>query len=436
MLCIVIAPARRIAFDLLTQIESGRAFSDDALNSEVMNSVDVRDRRLITEIVYGSLRRQSLLDYMLAKSSTRPWPEVASPSRVLLRMSLYQMAYMDRIPDHALVHDAVELAKKHLKHGIDRYCNGMLRSLARTRPWEDSRMLQDSPAWIRMSIPRWLWKRWVRRYGKEAAEAYARSLMLPPETALRLGTGQENGALPFRVLPSDLVPGAYIPVREETGSKMDFPIPLPYQDEASQLIPHLLGDVRGRSLWDACAAPGGKTAILCEKAGDTGVVVASDRSFERLKRLRTTGTSGGSCRAAMIVADAGRPAPFRMRFDAVVVDVPCSGLGTLRRNPEIKWRFRPGDFPLLQENQLNILDSVSQNVRPGGRLLYSTCSTEPEENEQVVERFLAGNPDFRLEMPDSPQGILEWVADDRMIRTFPGTRLWDGFFAALMVRCG
>lgn len=431
----MIAPARRIAFNLLTKIESGRAFSDDALNSKVMDSVDARDRRLITEIVYGSLRRQSLLDHMLAKASDRPWREVAAPLRSLLRMSLYQMAYMDRIPDHALVNDAVELAKTHLKHGIDRYLNGMLRSMARTRPWEESRILEDSPEWIRMSIPRWLWKRWVRRYGKAAAEAYARSLMLPPETALRLGTNPDTGALPFRVRPSDLVPGAYIPVREGTGSKMDFPVPLPFQDEASQLIPYLLGDVRGRSLWDACAAPGGKTAILCAMAGGSGMVVASDRSLERLQRLGKTVASDGCCRVEMIVADASRSAPFRGRFDAVVADVPCSGLGTLRRNPEIKWRFRPDDFPLLQKNQLNILGSVSQNVRPGGSLLYSTCSTEPEENEQVVDRFLAGNPDFRLETPDSPEGIREWVSSDRMIRTFPGTRMWDGFFAALMLRC-
>lgn len=136
----------------------------------------------------------------------------------------------------------------------------------------------------------------------------------------------------------------------------------------------------------------------------------------------------------MVVLDAAQPSPFRSDFDGVLADVPCSGLGTLRRNPEIKWRFRPDEFQALQKRQIRILESVAENVRIGGRLLYSTCSTEPEENEQVVESFLRSHPEFSPEAPSSPPGIDDWIGRDLYVRTFPSSRLWDGFFAALMVR--
>jgi len=399
-----------------------------------METVDARDRHLITEIVYGTLRRQSLLDYLLAGVSSRPWPDVEMEARILLRMSLYQMWNMDRIPDHALVYDAVELAKNNLKRGIDRYLNGILRNLACSRPWEDNQKLQDAPPWVRVSLPRWLWKRWARRYGEEAAMEYAESLNTPPRAVLRLGSNPDIGKLPFRVRPSDLVPGAYIRCAGADERNPGIAAPLPFQDEASQLIPHLLGDIRGWTLWDACAAPGGKTAVFCDINGESGMVVASDRSLERARHLEN---SFKDCRHGIpriLVADASLSAPFRRRFDAVVADVPCSGLGTLRRNPEIKWRFRPSDFSLLQKKQLSILHSVSENVRVGGRLLYSTCSTEPEENEQVIGSFLDERLDFHIEQPVCPTGIQAWTGSDKMVRTFPGSRLWDGFFGAILMR--
>jgi 16S rRNA (cytosine967-C5)-methyltransferase len=430
----VISPARQIGYSLLRQIEQDRVFSDDALNSKIMETVDTRDRHLITEMVYGTLRWRLRLDYLLSGVSSRPWRHVETGARILLRMSLYQMWHMDRIPDHALVNDAVELAKKNLKHGIGHYCNGILRHLARNRPWTDPGHLEDAPKWIRVSLPQWLWKRWVVRYGENAAEEYAVSLNIPPQPVLRLRTEQDAGRCPFKINPSDLVPGAYLQDCRRDENKRNCPFTIAYQDEASQLIPHLLGDIRGLTVWDACAAPGGKTAILCDRIGEAGSVVASDRSIKRVRRIVDTLKDYSRMEWSVIVADAGLSAPFRRPFDAVVVDAPCSGLGTLRRNPEIKWRFRKPDLSSLQKNQLNILRSVSENVRSGGKLLYSTCSTEPEENEQVVKKFLAGNPDFRIEKPASPKGILSWTGKDGMVRTFPGTRLWDGFFAAIMVR--
>jgi 16S rRNA (cytosine967-C5)-methyltransferase len=425
----MISPARKLSYKLLCQIETGRIFSDDALNSESMERLDARDRHLTTEIVYGTLRWQAALDYIWAGVSTRAWETVEPAARVLLRMSVYQMWQMERIPDHALVNDGVELAKTTLGKGIDKYLNGILRTLVRTRPWADDAFWLRAPRWVRASLPQWLWDRWVSRYGESPAMEFALSLNRPPLPAFRLGAGGTDSLL-LETVPSDLVPGAAIQISGISEPDRRFI----YQDEASQLIPHLLGPEAGERIWDACAAPGGKTAVLCRVCGETGRVVATDISRERIARLRILFDNESVTKPELVVADVSKPSPFRQDFDAGLADVPCSGLGTLRRNPEIKWQFKPEDFAGLQKMQRQILEAVAGSIRIGGRLLYSTCSTEPEENEQVIKPFLSAHTGFRLEKPSHPPGIENWISNDRMLRTFPGIRLWDGFFAALMVR--
>jgi 16S rRNA (cytosine967-C5)-methyltransferase len=434
----MISPARKLSYRILQQIEFQNVFSDDALNSAGMREIEVRDRHLTTQIVYGTLRWQLLLDYILAKSSARPWQNVTPEAKILLRMSLYQMWGMDRIPSHALVNDAVELAKKELGRGIDRYLNGMLRNLARTSPWGKEEFLEQIPPWVQASLPQWLWERWVGRYGEEVAKEYALSLNVPPQTALRRSNASGSDALPLDHFASDIVPDSYISpkgVRPSEDAGGDQPADLHFQDEASQLIPHLLGPAEtGFRIWDACAAPGGKSAILGHICGKAGRLIASDLRADRIQRLVGTLRSSGLLNADVIIADASGSAPFRGEFDAVMADVPCSGLGTLRRNPEIKWRCHPERLTSFREIQKQILRSVAQSVRLGGRLLYSTCSTEPEENEEVIEDFLNTHPDFHLHRPDYPPGIERWTGSDSAVRTFPAARLWDGFFAALLLR--
>jgi 16S rRNA (cytosine967-C5)-methyltransferase len=435
----MISPARRLCYRILHRIESHHLFSDDALNSDEMERLDVRDRHLTTEIVYGTLRWQALLDYILAKSSSRSWPNVAPGAKILLRMSLYQMWGMDRIPHHALVNDAVELAKQELGNGIDRYLNGVLRNLARTSPWKKDEFLRDTPEWIQVSLPQWLWDRWVERYGKETVKEYAFSLNTPPQICAHwieaAGTYKQP---PMNAVPSDLVPDAYIQktaVLEGEQIAKNSSIGFHFQDEASQLIPHLLGQgATGLRIWDACAAPGGKASILCKIFGKSGRVIASDVRADRIPLLAETIKNTGVFNADVLIADACQSAPFRACFDAVLADVPCSGLGTLRRNPEKKWRFHSGRLASLQRTQKQILHKVSETVRSGGHLLYSTCSTEPEENEEVIEDFLNTHPGFCIERPTYPPGIETWTGSDSMVRTFPGPRLWDGFFAALLMR--
>jgi 16S rRNA (cytosine967-C5)-methyltransferase len=431
------SPARILCYKLLNSIESRRLFSDDALNSEVMLRLEVRDRHLTTEIVYGTLRWQALLDYILAGISARSWGDVAVEVKILLRMSLYQMWQMDRIPEYALVNDAVEIAKRHHRKGIDGFVNGVLRSLARTHPWENKDFLQNAPDWIRASIPQWLWDRWSARYGKCMAMKYALSLNSSPQMALRLteiAPGPE--VLPFKVAESNLVPGAYIRSENDIAqlpAEKDAEY-FKIQDEASQLIPHLLDPQPGWMVWDACAAPGGKSAILSKICGHKGRVIASDLRKERIRRLIKFMQNSGAENTDVLIADASSSPPFRKVFDGVLVDAPCSGLGTLRRNPEIKWRFHSQEFNALQKIQIQILHHASESIRMGGRLLYSTCSTEPEENEQVIQSFLGTHRHFQIMKPDHPPGIEIWTGRDLMVRTFPSQYLWDGFFAALMTR--
>jgi 16S rRNA (cytosine967-C5)-methyltransferase len=434
----MISPARKLAYKLLFKIESQRLFSDDAVNSPAMGAIDPRDRRLVTEIVYGTLRWQETLDYVLSKLSSRAWQDVMLGAKILLRMSLYQLWRMNRIPDHALVNDAVELAKRELGKGIDKYLNGMLRNLTRNRLWRETSFLEDAPDWVQVSIPKWIWERWCHRYGRDHAKEFALSLNIQPQVAFRIiGNSNQCEAVPSGAFRSDIVPDAFIqnPSGDETEENGAQHETVQFQDEASQLIPYLLGPVPSCfRVWDACAAPGGKTASLIKIIGKPEQVISSDLRFERAKRMVRLLKNSGVNASNILVADARLPSPFRNCFDVVLADVPCSGLGTLRRNPEIKWHFKPEEFALLQNTQKQILSNVAGAVRSGGRLLYSTCSTEPEENEQVIASFLESNHDFRLISPVYPKGIERWVGPDLMVRTFPESRLWDGFFAALFIR--
>ncbi len=437
----MLSPARKTCYRVLLDIELRNRFSDEALNSKEMERLDVRDRHLTTEIVYGTLRWQAFLDHILQAAGFRTWQDVESGAKVLLRMSLYQMWHTERVPHHAIVNDAVELAKRTLGRGIEGYINGVLRTLVRTRPWKVPEFALSVPEWVRVSLPQWLWQRWITRYGQDRTTEYALSLNEPPQAAIRVTLPRWAAEpLPFEVFPSDIVPDAYgqgksARVPKGAGLRKHDASAFRYQDEASQLIAHLLGSkAKGRKIWDACAAPGGKTEILSKLCGDKGFVVASDLSEERVLRIKEVLRFSGARKPAVLAADARSTAPFSISFDAVLADVPCSGLGTLRRNPEIKWRIQPDKLAALQRTQREILDGVSQSVQPGGWLVYSTCSTEPEENEEVIQSFLDSHPDFRLKRPASPPGIERWTGPDLLVRTFPSARHWDGFFAGILVR--
>jgi 16S rRNA (cytosine967-C5)-methyltransferase len=431
----VIAEARRASFAFLCRIELNGVFSDDVLNSREMAQLQERDRRLSAEIVYGTLRWQALLDYELGKLCSRPFENVDARAKILLRMSAYQLKFMDRVPDYAVVFDAVELAKLHLKKRSDAFINGVLRRLTREATRSTHDLQKSAPPWIQVSLPEWLWQRWSLRFGSESAWKYARSLNQPSKCTLWFSAKPDPSSSLFDDLaPSDIVPGAFHWKNEKNKQLLASGTGIQLQDEASLLMPMLFGDISGSHVWDMCAAPGGKASILCQRSGKAGLVIASDQSRNRLKRLVQTLENSGCKNYSVVQLDASQPPPWRAAFDAVMADVPCSGLGTLRRNPEIKWRFSPENFPKLQRKQLRILECGAMAVKIGGILLYSTCSTEPEENEEVVRIFLDSHPNFKMIAPSFPAGIESWLGTDGFLRTFPSTRPWDGFFAALMTR--
>ncbi len=425
----MIASARRVTFEALLQIETGEAHSDDLLHSEKVCRLEQRDRNLTTELLYGILRWRNRLDYVLSAASSRPWEGIDVIVRSALRIGLYQIWHMDRVPDYAAVSDAVEIARSRGPRGSAGFVNAILRTLCRERPWLTGEFEAQLPGWVRVSLPEWLWARWSERYGEKTAAEYALSLNQPSRTTFRWLLPDPQGPKPGWVA-SEIVPGAFV----ADGRAADLPTDLLFMDEASQLVPYLMGAEDGWKVWDACAAPGGKSAILRELVAPGGKVTSSDSSIRRTLILKRQLGKAGAPASMLVVADAGGQPPFRVQFDGVLVDAPCSGLGTLRRNPEIKWRFREDRLAALHDRQLEILNATCEAVMPGGRLLYATCSTEPEENEMVVAEFLEQHPDFSRSRPDISAGAGQWVDANGFFRTFPTVRVWDGFFAALLMR--
>jgi 16S rRNA (cytosine967-C5)-methyltransferase len=299
-----------------------------------------------------------------------------------------------------------------------------------------------------MSHPRWLVARWLTRYGNEAARAWAEFDNTPAPLTLRanlLKTTPETLAAELARFEVETQPGRYGPAALLVVRGNPYRTPLADsglfvgQDEASQMVALLAGVRPGERVLDACAAPGGKTTAMAAEMADEGFLVASDSRSKRVELLRQTVRASGARSVRVIQADLERPLPFSRPFDCVVVDAPCSGLGTIRRDPEIRWRRTLEDLPRFAATQEVMLDHAAEAVRVGGRLVYSTCSSEPEENEEVVARFLEYHPDFSPVDPRSAElphaGAVARVVDEAgHLRTYPHVHGLDAFFGALLVR--
>lgn len=363
----------------------GGGHSDDLLRRHT-RSLGSRDAALAYEIALGVLRRQAQLDFLIRHFSGRDPARLDAEVRAALRMGLYQILFLDRVPAHAAVNESVALVRRARKTSAAGLVNAVLRKAATEQPpWPDRA--------TELAMPAWLLERWDRFYGAEVAEKIARAALETPATWVRLADRPPPEGV--AVEPSD-VPGAF---RLLSGD----PAGLRIQDISSQAVVPLLDLRAGLTFLDVCAAPGNKTA----QALEYGVrAVACDLSLSRLAPLKELG-------CPLVVLDATRPLPFRRRFDRILLDVPCSGTGTLARNPEIKWRLRPEDLFGFHDRQVLMLRHALELLAPGGVLVYSTCSLEPEENEQVVEEVFGRLP-------------------ERILRRIPGVVPGDGFFAAVI----
>jgi len=457
----MIAPARTAALEVLLAVASGRRTLPDALARTSATLGDERDRALAADISAGTLRWRGAIDHVIGLVASRPLTRVDADVLEILRLSTYQLLHLTRVPASAVVHDGVELARARGHASAAGFVNAVLRKVTSrpqagllpsrpaasgTPPHPALRKEAESYLSTTLSHPLWLVRRWLDRYGFDATEAWCTFNNTRAPVTLRANTLRVDRAglaslletygvqtAPTRLAPDGLVVLAGHPLRTPAAGQGLFFV----QDEASQLVA-LLAEARpGDEVLDACAAPGGKTVAMAAAMRDTGRLVAMDVRQRRMRVLRETVAASGAASVHLVQADLGRGLPFGTQFDCVLVDAPCSGLGTLRRDPEIRWRRAEAELPRLAARQTRLLAEAARHVRPEGRLVYATCSSEPEENEAVVTRFLETHPEFaRAAWRDgAPPEVFAPVLDPAgALRTAPHLHALEAFFGLVLGR--
>lgn len=411
---------------------------------------DPRDRALAAEIVFGTLRWRGALDFAIAWIGHRNVSEFDAVVLDVLRIGAYQILHLSRVPVAAAVNDAVELCRLGGARPAAGAVNAILRSLARRRdsvPWPAE---ADGSAFLSatLSHPAWLADRWQQRLGPARAAVWARFNNEAPSPVVRahawrgsrddlathlasLGVATE----PTRFAPDGLIVTGGGPMTASMGLGARFTI----QDESSQLVAAFAGALPGQRILDVCAAPGGKTGAMAGSMRGDGLIVAADLRPRRVRLLQRLLGAAGAPGVACVRADAERAMPFGAVFDVVLVDAPCSGLGTIRRDPDIRWRRQESELPVFAARQQRMLVQAAAAVRASGRLVYATCSSEPEENEHVVQAFLDASPGWAIELPARrapalPDGVMACVDTDGCLRTSPDRHGLEPFFAACLRR--
>ncbi len=433
---------RERALRILKSSEAG-AFADELL-AESRSMFDHRDNAFILELVYGSLRNRSWLDWSLDQFSAQPVGKTDGWTRNILRLGSYQLLFLDKVPPSAAVNTSTELAKTFGKKSG--YVNGLLRALERKKKDIPLPALGD-PAKnlaIRHSHPEWLVRRWMARVGLERTEQALKENNRPAPLILRANTLKTTRPELRAALEADGATAretAYAPQGMEITASPGLQSLSAFQkgmfiiqDEAGQLVSMLLAPKPGEAVLDACAAPGGKATHLAELMRDQGTVIALESDPRRLERLRENIERLGITAIKPIQGDAATYAEGV--FDKILIDAPCSGLGVLRRHPDGRWAKTERGVRERGRLQRELLANCARLLKPGGALVYATCTTEPEENEEVIAAFLAGHPEFTLDDPRPflPESAAQLVDDNYYFRTFPEAPEMDGFFGARMVR--
>jgi len=445
-----VSPARRAAFDILWRVATEAAYAAPLVAALPQTNLSNEDRRLAQELALGVLRWQSALDYFIERYSGRPLKKLDAAVLLALRLGLYQLRFLSRVPASAAVNESVNLVKRARTASAAPMVNAVLRRAARQLDEQPGASLNEplERFAVETSHPRWLIEKWIAAFGEAETRRLALANNQPPPVAFRVNTVRaaadevrarlEHAGL--RLRPSPVAPGALVvedgpaAVLAQAAESGEVYI----QDEASQLVSLLLNPASGERILDLCAAPGSKSSHLAALAGADGWVMACDIHPHRLATLALTCKRLGIESVAPVALDATRELPLldgAPPFDRALIDAPCSGTGTLRRNPEIKWRLTADDIARLAEVQLSLLRRATSALKRGGRLVYSTCSMEREENEAVVHRFLEGGfqSQFRVVTPTAPA---ELITREGFVRTFPHRDGADGFFAAVLEKTG
>ena len=443
-----VSPARAAAFDVLLRVERESSYASELLHSTTYKGLSTPDHNLATELVMGVLRWRSALDDRISQASSQPLKKLDLEILIALRLALYQFLYLDRIPPRAALHESVELVKRARKRSAAPFVNAVLRKLTKDPLCSSVPSVVNDFSSPSLAVvyahPNWLVERWINQYGAEATQRICHHNQSIPEVTLRLRTPTSESELMSEGL--SLMPGSLLAqtrrvlAGDVTKTQTFRNGHVVIQDEASQLIATLIGRGHARIL-DCCSAPGGKTLAIADQNPDA-TISAVEIHPHRARLMRTRFPQG--TRIDTVVADASN-LPLTDPYDRVLADVPCSGTGTLARNPEIKWRLKPHDIVELQARQLAILRSALKHLKLGGQLIYSTCSLEKEENQDVIDQVLSGSSSFRLldcrtELDRlKSAGILlspdvDSLTSGPYLRTIPGIHPCDGFFAAILER--
>lgn len=440
---------REIALDTLIQIEKNRAYSNLLLNQVIDKSnLNQKDIHLLTEIVYGVVQHNNTLDFYVepflqSSKKTAPWV------KMLLKMSIYQMVYLDRVPNHAIFYEAVEIAKKRGHKGIGKLVNGVLRNIER-KGLPKIEEIQDEATRlsIQYSHPKWLIKRWIEQYGKEKAIDICRYNLLPPTMSIRINQTKKTRDEVIELLQKEQIEatksklskdGLLIKKGNPTKIKAFKDGYYTVQDESSMLIADALDLFEGASILDACAAPGGKTTHIGERLNGTGQVLAVDLHKHKVKLINEQKERLHLTNIEAIEGDAKRLTEVLKQesFDRILVDAPCSGFGVLRKKPDAKWQKNEKDIMRLPDIQLSILDEVASLLKIDGKLVYSTCTIDKMENEAVVEQFLTQHPEFSVDptlIERFPGIIQEKMMKKSSIQILPCDFGSDGFFIACFIK--
>jgi 16S rRNA (cytosine967-C5)-methyltransferase len=450
------SPARVAAYEILLRVERESSYASELLHSPAYKRLSPRDHALSTELVLGVLRWQSRIDEELADASSHPLSKLDLEILIALRLGLYQLRCLDRVPKRAALYESVELVKHARKRSAASFVNAILRKLAAKADHYQTTLpptveLSSTRIAQELAHPSWLVERWAKEYGLPTAQKICEHDQSIPPTTIRLRTLSAEDELSqegITLKPAQLLSSARIVESGDVTKARAFrDRRVVIQDQASQLVAALAGSIQVRAasnlrILDCCAAPGGKTLAMADRNREAAIT-AVDLHPHRARLLKELIREAGIHHNIQVIVSNAESLPLSQPFDRVLADVPCSGTGTLARNPEIKWRLRSQDLKDLQTRQSSILHSAMSHVRSGGRIVYSTCSLEREENETVVEQALVLNNRFRridcrigldyLKL----SGELLWpdlasLTRGPYLRTIPGVHPCDGFFAAIL----
>ena len=438
-----LSPARLAALEILLRVEEG-AYASVLLASRA-EELQPRDRSLCHELVMGVLRRQLWLDRLIEYYASRKITELDAPVRIVLRLGLYQLRFLSRVPASAAVNESVKLVNLARLRSASGLVNAVLRRATREPDVDPASNIQDPLERIAVSTshPPWLIERWTKAFGNDEAQAFARANNEPAPIAFRVVNkrAKESEVIErLRHAGAELVPsriesgawrirGAGSLLSELTATGQVY-----LQDEASQLIARAVEANPGHRVLDLCAAPGSKTTQIADRTFDSATILALDVHDHRLRTVVSSAKLHGLSGIHCVVADGLQPLPVWERsFDRVLVDAPCSGTGTLRRNPEIRWRISPRDIEDLSGRQKQLLSNASRAVKLGGRLIYSTCSVEPDENEDVRHTFLENHKSFESADLRVDSSL---ITSSGAARTWPHREGTDGFFVCAFKRKG